>query len=103
MGFVRWTRKIGEQQARYEAEYRTNVDPNGAGFRTSIEMNDEQPLRITVEGLNGDKAFELRVNKDLSTDLFFASVRFRSLGELDMVGTDFKINKRPVLPQSDPV
>lgn len=102
MGFVKWERKIGEEHATYKAEYNTNVFKR-AGFSTSIEMSDAHPLHIKVEGPGGFKAFEIKVNPDFSTDVFFASVRFKSLGAFHQQGADMQINLRPVLPYGDPI
>lgn len=104
-GFVRWKREIGKSRATYEAEYRTKTNKDDPGFRLRIRMNEDQPLSVCVDRGDSDQAppIDLRVMGDGLVDVRLGSLKLRVLGELDVVASDFKINKRAVLPQGDAI
>lgn len=104
-GHVLWRRKPGEQHATYEAEYRTKSSRDEPGWRVKIEINDETPMRIRVDRGDDDPAppVDIAVRSDGAVEAVVNRLALRVLGELDIIGSDFKVNKRAILPQGDPI
>ncbi len=104
-GFVTWRRDKASDRVTYEAQYRTRMGKENDGFRTTIQMSDENPLSIVVDKPNTQDypALVLTVDKDGNLVIGGNTIRFEAIGSIEIEAPSVIINQRPVLGQRDPI